>query len=335
MPRHSDITTSVLPREIHLRRTFDAPRELVWKVWTTPAHLAQWWGPRGFSTTTREHDLRPGGQWRFTMHGPDGRDYENLITYLEVRAPEFLSYKHGGDAGLEPVNFSVTASFTAQGDKTTLDMRMVFPSESVREFVMREYGALEGGQQTITRLGEHLDELRAAKASASAGAINPFKIARVFHAPRDLVFDAWIKREHLAKWWGPRHADADIKSFDARPGGVCHYRMASNDPSFPDMWGKLHFHEITPTTRLAFTTSFSNEQGGPGHHPLMPTWPKETHTLVTFSDHAGVGRGTLVEIVWTPVNPTPEELAMFNTHHDSMRNDWGGTLDKLTVHLKN
>lgn len=77
-------------------REFDAPRELVFRAWTDPKHLAQWWGPNGFSTTTSAFDLRPGGVWRFVMHGPDGRDYENRVTFDEVVPPERLVYHRGG-----------------------------------------------------------------------------------------------------------------------------------------------------------------------------------------------------------------------------------------------
>ena len=69
-------------------RVLDAPRDLVWKVWTDPKHLAQWWGPNGFSTTTSAYACKPGGVWRFVMHGPDGRDYENRITFDEIVVPD-------------------------------------------------------------------------------------------------------------------------------------------------------------------------------------------------------------------------------------------------------
>src|SRR5262245_19065426 len=95
-------TPNVSDREIVLSRVFDAPRALVFKVWTDPTHLAKWWGPRGFSTTTERMEVNPGGQWRFCMHGPDGRDYQNLITYREVSPPSRLVYKHGGDKDVEP-----------------------------------------------------------------------------------------------------------------------------------------------------------------------------------------------------------------------------------------
>src|SRR5258706_7128695 len=80
-------------------RVFDAPRELVWKVWTEPEHIGKWWGPNGFTTTTHKMEVKAGGVWRFVMHGPDGRDYQNKITFIEVVKPERLVYKHGGVGG--------------------------------------------------------------------------------------------------------------------------------------------------------------------------------------------------------------------------------------------
>ena len=81
------------PRSIVGTREYDAPRDLVFSAFTDPNHLAQWWGPNGFKTTTLSFDMRPGGVWRFVMHGPDGRDYQNRITYLEVVKPQRLVYK--------------------------------------------------------------------------------------------------------------------------------------------------------------------------------------------------------------------------------------------------
>jgi uncharacterized protein YndB with AHSA1/START domain len=148
-------------REIRGTRVFDAPRELVWKAWTEPEHIGQWWGPNGFTTTTHRMEVRAGGVWRFVMHGPDGRDYQNKITFIEVVKPERLVYKHGNpegeeDKGLEPVSFHVTVTFREQGGKTRLDMRSVFPSAKARDYVVKNYGAVEGMHQTLARLGEYL-----------------------------------------------------------------------------------------------------------------------------------------------------------------------------------
>ena len=105
-------------REIVITRLIDAPRELVFDAWTDPEQVVQWWGPRGFTTTTHKMEVKPGGVWRFVMHGPDGRDYQNKITYLEIVPPERLVYRHGGDEDLEPVSFQTTVTFAAEGGKT-------------------------------------------------------------------------------------------------------------------------------------------------------------------------------------------------------------------------
>jgi len=149
------------PRSIVAVREFDAPRELVWQAWTDPKHLAQWWGPNGFTTTTSSYDARPGGVWRFVMHGPDGRDYQNRITFEEVVKPERIVYRHGGGADVEPVQFQTTVTFEDIGGKTRLTMHMLFPSAAERDRVIKEYGADKGLVQTLARLAEHLAKLTA------------------------------------------------------------------------------------------------------------------------------------------------------------------------------
>lgn len=143
-------------RELVFTRVFDAPRALVWKAWTEPEHVARWWGPNGFTTTTHAMDVRPGGVWRFVMHGPDGVDYENRIVYVAVVKPERLVYQHGGGDDAEPVNFEVTVTFADRAGKTELAMRMVFPSAAARDHVVKKYGAVEGAHQTLARLASHL-----------------------------------------------------------------------------------------------------------------------------------------------------------------------------------
>jgi len=164
MDARNNIDLESDPRVIQATRIFDAPRELVWRVWTDPKHLAQWWGPDGFTTTTSTYDLRPGGVWRFVMHGPDGRDYENRVTFDEIVAPERLAYHHGGGDDVEPVQFATTVTFediSGKGlnGKTRLTMRGVFPSAAERARVIKEYGADKGLVQTLARLGEHLATL--------------------------------------------------------------------------------------------------------------------------------------------------------------------------------
>ena len=141
-------------------RLLDAPRELVWSVWTDPKHLAQWWGPDGFRTTTSAFDFKAGGVWRFVMHGPDGRDYENRITFDEIVKPERIAYHHGGGDDVEPVQFRTTVTFDDLGGKTRVTFRGVFPSAEERARVIREYGADKGLVQTLARLGAYVEGLK-------------------------------------------------------------------------------------------------------------------------------------------------------------------------------
>ena len=148
---------AVADRELVFTRVFDAPRALVWQAWADPARVAEWWGPLGFTTTTREHRLAPGGSWRFTMPGPDGRDYPNRVVYREVEPLRRLVYAHDDDGGqAEPIAFEVTVTFEDEGVGTRLTMRMLFPSAAALRRVAEEYGAIEGAHQTLARLAEHL-----------------------------------------------------------------------------------------------------------------------------------------------------------------------------------
>ncbi len=144
-------------REIVLTRTLNAPRELVFDAWTDPKHIAQWWGPNGFTTTNHDMDVRPGGVWRFVMRGPDGVDYKNKIVYIEIAKPERLVYSHGDEDGDEPP-FHVTVTFAEQGGKTHLTIRILFASAAQRD-KNAEFGAIELGNQTLARLAEHVSKM--------------------------------------------------------------------------------------------------------------------------------------------------------------------------------
>ncbi len=316
-------------REIVTERVLDAPRERAWQVWTDPEHIRQWWGPTGFSTTTQAMDVRPGGQWRFVMHGPDGRDYANLITYLEVTAPSRLVYQHGGEKDLEPVHFTTTVTFeTLPGarPRTKVTMRAVFPSARAREFVIREYNAVEGGKQTMARLAEHV-----AAMAALAPAHPPFLMRRVVRAPRDLVWRVWTEREHIAQWFGPKGCTITTCQLDLRPGGTLLYCMTS--PGADDMWGKWTFREVAAPDRLVFVVSFSDPAGGTCRHPLHDGWPLEMLSVVTFEEHAGIGKGTVVTVTWSAHQASAAEQQTFDDHHGSMQQGWTGTFEQLDAYL--
>ena len=121
------MTATANANEIAITRFYDAPVQMVWDAWTDPEQVAQWWGPRGFTLTTHSKDLRPGGSWVYTMHGPDGVDYPNKAQYIEVVPLSRLVYDHGANDDRPPL-FRVTVDFTDMGGTTRMDMRMTLPT---------------------------------------------------------------------------------------------------------------------------------------------------------------------------------------------------------------
>ena len=315
MPKANDPAGSSADREIVATRVFDAPRELVWKLWTDPHHVARWWGPNGFTSTIQEMDVRPGGVWRLVMHGPDGTDYPNRSVYVEVVKPERLVYDH-----VSGPHFRATATFVEEGGKTKVTMRMVFESKDLRDKVAKEFGAVEGLSQTLGRLGEQLPR--------SGPASGEFVISRVFDLPREKMFKLWTERDHLMQWFGPKGVTMPYAKLDFRPGGMLHYRMRT--PDGHDIWGRFAYREIAPPERIVSVNSFSDESAGLTRHPGNAMWPLELLTTVTFGDLQG---RTLVTVRWVPLNVTEAERKTFDAGHGSMQMGWTGTFEQLAGYV--
>ncbi|MBZ0201799.1 MAG: SRPBCC family protein [Ignavibacteria bacterium] len=152
--------SQIKDNEMIFTRIINAPRELVFEVWTDPKHLEKWWGPDGFSLSTSEYDLKSGGVWRFIMHGPDGKDFPNRVVFTEVSKPSLLKYRHTGDDETEWIKFEVIITFEDLGNKTRLKMESVFETKEDLQRVNEQYGAFEGGKQHLARLAEHLESLQ-------------------------------------------------------------------------------------------------------------------------------------------------------------------------------
>lgn len=314
--------------EILLSRVVAAPRALVWRIWTEPTHVHLWWGPTGFTTNTQAMDVRPGGEWRYTMHGPDGQQYPNVISYLEVDAPARLVFRHGGDAGGEPVDFHTTVTFDELSPtQTRVTMRSLFANREQRDRVIRDFGAIEGGKQTLQRMAEHAG--RQLHGAADTG--EELVLQRVLRAPRELVYDAWTRAEHLAAWFGPKGCELEVKRLELRAGGVFHYAMhfAGHAP----MFGVWQFEELVPGERLVFAASFADAAGEVVRAPFSATWPLRMHTTVVFEDHAGLGRGTVLTMRTRAAGASADEVATFLGGFDSMRAGWGGTFEQLEALL--
>jgi len=158
MRRGAPAQSATDDRGIVISRVIEAPRELVFEAFTEVRHLARWWGPEGFTTSTRSFEFRVGGVWDFVMHGPDGTDYQEWITWTEIAQPERIAMLHGESRG-DPNAFESVLTFEPDGAATRIEMRTVFPTKDLRDEAVEKYHAIEGGKQTLSNLAAYVTEV--------------------------------------------------------------------------------------------------------------------------------------------------------------------------------
>lgn len=306
--------------ELRLTRVFNAPVKAVWEAWTDTKQVAQWWGPRGFSITTHSKDLRTGGHWAYTMHGPDGVNYENKTLYLEVSKYERLVYDHGGNDDRPPL-FRVTVSFTENKGKTKMEMIMALATpEAANE--TRKFIKKVGGNSTWDRLAEFLEKSSQGK--------EKFFINRTFEVPIHKMFEMWTDPKHFAKWMGPKGSEMHFFRSDIREGGTTFYSMSSGDLT---MYGRTKYLSIKSPNQLVYTQQFVDKDENISRHPLAPVWPESMLTAISFSEEGP--NSTRVTIEWEPYEDfTKEELEVFIAARGGMTQGWNGTFEKLEDYLK-
>jgi uncharacterized protein YndB with AHSA1/START domain len=149
-----NIKSNTTDRELLISRTINAPVSLIWEVWTQPEHIANWWGPNGFTNTITRMDVWQGGEWNLVMHGPDGTDYKNKSIFKEVVLHKKIVFEH-----VAP-NFTATIKFEEQGDKTHLTWHMIFESREQFIAVVKAHKADEGLKQNLEKLEAYLQGLK-------------------------------------------------------------------------------------------------------------------------------------------------------------------------------
>ncbi len=305
--------------EITITRVYDAPVKAVWDAWTDPKQVAQWWGPRGFTITTHGKDLRPGGHWNYTMHGPDGTDYENKTHYFEVEECAKLVYDHGGSDERAPL-FRVTVLFAEVRGKTKMAMTMTLPTaeaaEETRKFIRKA-----GGNSTWDRLAEYLEKESTGKEA--------FVISRSFEVGLEKMFELWTVPAHFSKWLPPTGMTMEFIQADIREGGTSFYAMSGNGIH---MYGKVHYLKIQRPDRIEYVQEFSDKDGNLSRHPKAPTWPERMHTTVLLE--AEGPDVTRVTVRWEPHGEfSAEELKTFVQARAGMTMGWTGSFDKLEALL--
>lgn len=307
--------------EIAITRFYDAPVQMVWDAWTDPEQVAQWWGPRGFTLTTHSKDLRPGGSWVYTMHGPDGVDYPNDTKYIEVVPHSRLVYDHGANDGRPPL-FRVTVDFTDMNGKTRMDMRMTLPTaDAARE--TKKFVREVGGNSTWDRLAEYL-------AMETSGR-DVFVINHSFEAPIDLVFEMWTDPQHLSRWLPPRGVTMRFIESDISEGSTTFWSMT--DGGEIDFYGQIEYLEIDRPNQIVYTMWFCDEWKNVSRHPLSPVWPERMLTNVELAEEAP--DQTRVTVTWTVYGAaTPEEVEEFDKEKGGMAQGWTGSFEKLEALLE-
>jgi uncharacterized protein YndB with AHSA1/START domain len=136
-------------RALVTSRVIDAPRDRVFRAFSNPAHLVHWWGPKGFTNTFDEFDLRAGGKWRFLMHGPDGENFPNESVFVEVIPPERVVFKN-----ISGPEFEMTITFEEYDGKTEVGWRQLFNTSAEFERVAKF--AVEANEQNLDRLAKQV-----------------------------------------------------------------------------------------------------------------------------------------------------------------------------------
>lgn len=144
----SDNTTA--NRELRNIKTLNAPVDLVWEVWTNPEHIANWWGPNGFTNTIHKMDVQENGEWNLTMHGPDGTNYPNRSVFKEVIPFEKIVFEH-----FNP-HFITTVKFNSKDKQTILDWSMLFDTSEMYDIVVKVHKADQGQRENVEKLEKYL-----------------------------------------------------------------------------------------------------------------------------------------------------------------------------------
>lgn len=304
--------------ELNITRTFDAPRELVWKAWTDPQMAMQWSGPRGFKATEFVTSDKPGGPWYLKLEGrrPGSDDVVTLHqggVLQEIRPPELLVYTFAWNprsaVGLPESPFAenvVTVRFEAKGERTIMYFHQApFATESERD------GHTGGWNSAFDRFAEFMLAEQPNRKPAADDVPGELHLRRFFAAPRELVFDAWTKPEMMKQWWGPRCFTTPVCEVDARGGGAIRIHMQGPDGTIYPMTGR--FVEFYPPYRLHFTASPLDKDG----REIFETW-----TSVFFEEKNG---GTEVVLDVHVTKSTPEAAKYLK----GMSAGWNQSLEKL------
>ncbi len=317
-------------------RLIAAPRGLVWAAWTDPLQLGQWWGPKGFSVTTNLFEFRAGGSWVFTMHGPDPdpqsknpggpRDFPNHIVYDAIDCGQdtwHLEYHHVSADGAPPMHFQSVVTFeeaTVDGQPATrLTLSSDFGSEAFRDQLIKNYGATQGGKETLARLANHTEGQGMAAPQAALG--HRLTFTRELPVPRALVWRCWTEPELIKQWFCPKPWQVTEVDNDLRAGGRANNVMEGPGPDGKHMRNVNTgcYLEVVPGEKLVFTDL------------LLEDWTPNDQKFLGFTatlifEDAGEGRCRYTAICKHQDPASQEQHARMGFH-----DGWGVATDQLVA----
>lgn len=256
-------------------RTINASPEQVFKAWTHPHYLAKWWGPKDFKNTFQEFDLRPGGAWNFVMHGPNGTDYPNSSTFVEINTPEKLVFNH-----VSKPHFQVVATFEEAGGQTKVTFQQIFKTQEECNKIRAFAG--DANEQNMDRLEAVVGEMILDRSDRE------IKTTRMFDATAESIFAAFTDSKQLSQWWGPNGFNITTHSIEVKPGGLWRFLMHSSDGTmYPN---RVEYQEVVSPSLVTFVHGSDDE-------------PEQFRTLVHLEKD-----GEQTKLTMKSLFPTPQAL---------------------------
>ncbi len=305
-------------QEIIVTRTYNAPRDRVYRIVTDPKLIPDWWGPRNLTTTVERMEVRPGGLWRFIQ-----RDQQNNIfafhgVYHETKAPERLVYTFEWEGMPGHVLLDIE-QFDERDGLTICTSHNIFETVEDRDGMLQT--GMEGGaQETTDRLNELLAKLsQPGKMQPARHPEGSLTITRVFNAPREKVWHYWADPNDYMCWWGPKDFTACEAQIDMRVGGK--YLSCMEGPDGKKYWSTGTYKEIKQPNRFVVTDSFADEHGNivpASYYDMGTDLPLELEVEVCLEDLGGKTRMTL-EHCGFPAGDIVEQT----------RQGWNESFDKL------
>jgi uncharacterized protein YndB with AHSA1/START domain len=307
-------------QEIIVTRTYNFPRDLIYRTVTDPKLIPEWWGPRGLKTEVERMEVRPGGRWRFIQIDAQGNIFAFHGVYHEAKAPELLVYTMEWEGMPGHVLLDIER-FEERDGITINTSTSIFETVEDRDGMLQQ--GMEGGvKETTDRLNELLmQQSRGMMESMQAHTTDgkSLKITRLFNAPVRQVWKYWTDPNDYLCWTGSKDFSGCDTQIDFRVGGK--FLSCMQGPDGKKIWGTGTYKEIIEPNRFVYSDSFADEHGNivpASYYGMTEEFPLEMEVEVTLEDE---GKNTRLNLEYCGL---PSGVAI-----EQARQGWNESFDKL------